>query len=116
MNGGHGGQNNPGRQLWVSGSHGMLSHDQFRENQRKLAEARARLLEMERENEEGYNRFLMAEQELRNRVEQGRDAEYVYQLPSRVFALTVRKANVDANSVERPWWTVSNVFARVNAP
>ena len=78
MNGGDGNQNphNPGQALWLPQS-SMITLEEYRRNQQQLASFRQSLAQMEYENEQAYRRYALAEQELHNRVEQGREAEYV---------------------------------------
>lgn len=78
MNNGHGNQNAAGQQLWVRpGPSGIITPEQHRHNQLQIAQARERLRQMERANDQGLRLYSAAEQELRNRVEQGREAECV---------------------------------------
>lgn len=78
MNGGREQQNNPGSQSWLTlpGSV-VVTPEQYRQVQQNIASAREYVTQIERQNEEAYRLYVMAEQELRNRVEQGREAEYV---------------------------------------
>ena len=76
MSGDHGQQQN--NQGWVTLRDGaMITAEEYRRNQQGLANAREYLARMEQLNEDAYRRYSMAEQELRNRVEQGREAECV---------------------------------------
>lgn len=76
MNGGHGEQNN--QSGWLTLRDGaMITLEEYRRNQQGIASARTYLAQMEQRNEDAYGRFAMAEQELRNRVGQGREAECV---------------------------------------
>ena len=70
---------------------------------------------MERENDEAYGRFMVVEQELRNRVEQGREAEYASIFRLRVFILTFHKTNVDAG-IPNTRRTVSKIPVRITMP
>ena len=77
MNGANdGNQNNPGQALWLP-KNAIVTPEEYRRNQERLAAYRQSLAQMEHENEEAYRRYTLAEQELRNRVEQGKEAEYV---------------------------------------
>lgn len=53
----------------------VLTPEQHAANQRKIEEARQRLANMEKQNEEGHRRFV--QQELRKRVEEGERARSV---------------------------------------
>ena len=72
MNGANdGNQNNPGQALWLP-QNAIVTPEEYRRNQERLAAYRQSLAQMEHENEEAYRRYTLAEQELRNRVEQGK--------------------------------------------
>ena len=73
MNNGQGGQY-PGREnnQLVSNS-SIITLEQYQQNEARIALARQQLAAMEQENREAYSRF--QEQELWNRIEEGRRAE-----------------------------------------
>ncbi|PSR92220.1 hypothetical protein PHLCEN_2v4750 [Hermanssonia centrifuga] len=62
-------------QIQLQTYNGVISPDVYRRNMEALRAARETLAQFERQTLEGYNRFITAEQELRNRVEAGRQAE-----------------------------------------
>lgn len=55
----------------------LITPEQYRQNQQQIANAREYLAQVERQNEEAHRRFMLAEQQLRERVEQGREAERI---------------------------------------
>ena len=75
MNNGQGGQY-PGRaHNQLVPTTGIITYEQFQQNEALIARAREQLAAMEQENQEAYRRGLQEEQELWNRVEAGRQAE-----------------------------------------
>ncbi|KIP10407.1 hypothetical protein PHLGIDRAFT_241011 [Phlebiopsis gigantea 11061_1 CR5-6] len=74
MSGGPSNSGDPGQHVWLrSGS--IVTPEEYRRNQQQLIQYRDTLARMEQENEQAYLRYTMAEQELENRVAQGREAE-----------------------------------------
>ncbi|PSR74856.1 hypothetical protein PHLCEN_2v9499 [Hermanssonia centrifuga] len=62
-------------QIQLQTYNGVISPDVYRRNMEALRAAQETLAQFERQTLGGYNRFITAEQELRNRVEAGRQAE-----------------------------------------
>ncbi|GJE87486.1 hypothetical protein PsYK624_035690 [Phanerochaete sordida] len=81
MSDGNGQQGNQPPRQWLSAlavrDGAMLTPEQYQRNQQQIASAREYLAQVETQNEDAYRRYAMAEQELRSRVEQGREAERI---------------------------------------
>lgn len=78
MDSGGGEQHNPGSHQWDVvnvGSGSMITYEQWRENHQRIARYRQYLDQVARQNDEAYQRWAVIQQELQNRVEQGREAE-----------------------------------------
>lgn len=97
MSGDNGNQNIPGHQLWLR-DRTMVTAEEYRLNQQQIANARQALALMEQENEEKHRRFLLAQQELQRRVEEGREAEYACVSVQGMHISDILKATLGPNA------------------
>lgn len=88
MNGGPPNPTAPGQEVWLpEGS--VVTPEDYRRNQQLFTQWRDQLARMEQRNEQAHRRYTMMEQELENRVAQGREAEYVAVSPRAMSCLTI---------------------------